>query len=191
MSAAETGNFTGSAIVFFDIEKKITFPDVNYDNDWFAPGVTFVADKGLITGYTDTGNFGPLDALTRGQLATILWRNACPGEAAAYDPTEAVSETGLDGIAGGKYYTAAANWAVREGIITGFEREDGTYDFAASSPVSFEQLITILSRLGATSDEVAAAGDDLSEFLDGDEASPLVEKPHRVSGGEGPGQRLR
>ena len=60
---------------------------------------------------------------------------------------------------------------MREGIITGFERADGTYDFAASSPVSFEQLITILSRLCAALGEVAAAGSDLSGFVDGDEAS--------------------
>ena len=154
-----------------------TFPDVDYDNDWFAPAVTFVSSRGLITGYADSGEFGPLDTLTRGQLATILWRNACPDEAASYDASEAVNETGLSGVDDHEYYTAAANWAVREGIITGFEREDGTYDFAASSPVSFEQLITILSRLGATSDEVAAAGDDLSEFLDGDNASPWSRSP--------------
>ncbi len=177
VSAAKRGNFTGSVTVYFDIETKIVFPDVDYDNDWFAPAVTFVSSRGLITGYADSGEFGPLDTLTRGQLATILWRNACPDEAASYDASEAVNETGLSGVDDHEYYTAAANWAVREGIITGFEREDGTYDFAASSPVSFEQLITILSRLGATSDEVAAAGDDLSEFLDGDNASPWSRSP--------------
>ena len=177
VSAVEGGNFTGFVAVFFDIEKKITLPDVDYGNDWFAPAVTFVSSRGLITGYADSGEFGPLDTLTRGQLATILWRNACPDEAASYDASEAVNETGLSGVDDHEYYTAAANWAVREGIITGFEREDGTYDFAASSPVSFEQLITILSRLGATSDEVAAAGDDLSEFLDGDNASPWSRSP--------------
>ena len=147
VSAAKRGNFTGSVTVYFDIETKIVFPDVDYDNDWFAPAVTFVSSRGLITGYADSGEFGPLDTLTRGQLATILWRNACPDEAASYDASEAVNETGLSGVDDHEYYTAAANWAVREGIITGFEREDGTYDFAASSPVSFEQLITILSRL--------------------------------------------
>ena len=177
VSAVEGGNFAGSVTVYFDIETKIVFPDVDYDNDWFAPAVTFVSSRGLITGYADSSEFGPLDTLTRGQLATILWRNACPDEAASYDASEAVNETGLSGVDDHEYYTAAANWAVREGIITGFEREDGTYDFAASSPVSFEQLITILSRLGATSDEVAAAGDDLSEFLDGDNASPWSRSP--------------
>ena len=146
------------------------FPDVDY-GEWYAPGVTFVAGKGLITGYAANGHFGVGDPLTRGQLATILWRNACPEEAAAYDASTARNETGLSGVSDGEYYTAAANWAVREGIITGFERADGTYDFAASNPVSFEQLITILSRLCAAPGEVAAAGSDLSGFVDGDEAS--------------------
>lgn len=109
VSAAEAGNFTGSVTVFFDIEKKITFPDVDYDNDWFAPAVTFVSSRGLITGYADSGEFGPLDTLTRGQLATILWRNACPDEAASYDASTARNETGLSGVSDGEYYTAAAN----------------------------------------------------------------------------------
>ena len=143
-----------------------------------------MAGKRLITGYTDTGNFGPLDALTRGQLATILWRNACPEEAAAYDPTEAVNESGLDGIADGKYYTAAANWAVEKGVITGFEREGGTFDFAADDAVSFEQMVTILSRLCAAPGEVAAAGGDLSRFAVGADASPW-------SRDHGPHARLR
>ena len=172
VSAAEGGNFAGSVTVYFDIETKITFSDVDYANDWFAPAVTSAAERGLITGYADTGNFGPLDTLTRGQLATILWRDACPDEAAAYDESKAVNETGLDGISDHEYYTAAANWAVREGVVTGFERADGTFDFAADDAVSFEQMVTILSRLCAASVEVAAAGDDLSRFVDGGEASP-------------------
>ena len=46
-------------------------------------------------------------------------------------------------------------------------KPDGTFDFAADKDVSFEQLITILSRLCATDDELAAAGSDLSAFADG------------------------
>ena len=154
-----------------------SFPDVDYDNDWFAPAVTFASSRGLITGYSDTGKFGPLDTLTRGQLATILWRNACPDAAASYDASKAVNETGLDGIADHEYYTEAANWAFAKGVITGFERPDGTFDFAAGDPVSFEQMVTIVSRLGAKPGEVAAAGDDLSRFADGDAASPWSRGP--------------
>ena len=56
-------------------------------------------------------------------------------------------------------------------MITGIVREDGSLDFAATENVTFEQLVTILARLGATPEEVAAAGSDLSAFLDGAAAS--------------------
>lgn len=152
---------------------QIAFPDVDY-TDWYGSSVSFVSAKGLITGYTDgekAGFFGVGDLLTRAQFATILWRNACPDEYAAYDPKTAVDTTGIKGSADGTYYTAAANWAVANGYITGIERPDGTFDFAADTPVSFEQMITILARVGATPDEVAASGGNLSAFVDGDMAS--------------------
>ena len=148
------------------------FTDVDYsDTSWYGDAVTFVASKGLITGYSGTTLFGVGDVLTRAQLATILWRNACPDEYASYDPETAKDTTGIDGSADGMYYTAAANWAVRNGVITGFDREDGSKDFAADDDVSFEQLVTILSRLCATKGELDAAGTDLSAFADGDLAS--------------------
>ena len=148
------------------------FTDVDYsDSSWYGDAVSYVASKGLITGYSGTALFGVGDTLTRAQLATILWRNARPDEYASYDPETAKDTTGIDGSADGMYYTAAANWAVKNGVITGFDREDGSKDFAADDDVSFEQLITILSRLCATPDELAAAGSDLSAFADGDLAS--------------------
>lgn len=148
----------------------MTFPDVDY-SQWYAPDVEFMAGKGLMTGYSDTGLFGVGKTLTRGELATILWRNACPDEAAAYDPAAAKDATGIAGSADGQFYTAAANWAVANKVITGIVREDGSLDFAAEEDVTFEQLVTILARVGATPDEVAAAGSDLSSFLDGSDAS--------------------
>ena len=152
-----------------------TFPDVDYsESSWYGDAVTYVAERSLITGYTDgdkAGMFGVGDTLTRAQLATILWRSACPDEAASYDPAAAKDATGIAGSADGQYYTAAANWAVKNGVVTGYVREDGTKDFAANDDVSFEQLVTILARVGATPDEVAAAGSDLSSFLDGSDAS--------------------
>ena len=146
------------------------FTDVNYSS-WYAPGVDFVASRGLMTGYADATIFGVGNALTRGELATILWRNACPDEAASYDPAAAKDATGIAGSADGMFYTAAANWAVAKGIIKGIERPGGTLDFAADESVTFEQLVTILGRLGAAPDELEAAGADLSAFVDGADAS--------------------
>ncbi len=148
----------------------MTFPDVDY-SQWYAPGVDYMAGKGLMTGYSDTGLFGVGKTLTRGELATILWRNACPDEAAAYDSAAAKDETGIAGSADGMFYTAAANWAVANGVITGVVREDGSLDFAATENVTFEQLVTILARLCAEPGAVAAAGSDLSAFTDGSDAS--------------------
>lgn len=159
--------------------KGLAFPDVDY-SDWYGNAVSFVSAKGLITGYTDgekAGFFGVSDTLTRAQFATILWRNACPDEYAAYDPKTAVDTTGIEGSADGMYYTAAANWAVVNGYITGIDNLDGTFDFAADKPVSFEQMVTILSRITATPDEVAASRGDLSAFVDGDMASSWSRNP--------------
>ena len=162
------GGAEGALEVFYPPAPHFT--DVDY-NSWYAPGVEFVASRGLMTGYEGTTLFGVGNALTRGELATILWRNACPDEAASYDPAAAKDTTGIAGSADGMFYTAAANWAVEKGVITGIERPGGALDFAADEPVTFEQLVTILGRLGAAPGEVEAAGSDLSAFVDGADAS--------------------
>ena len=146
------------------------FPDVDYSS-WYAPGVEFVQEKGLMTGYDNAGLFGIGKTLTRGEFATILWRHACPEEAAVYDPSTAEDKTGMAGSADGMFYTAAANWAVENGIITGYIHEDGTHDFAANDPVTFEQLITILARYSANGTGANLTNVDLSAFLDGEKAS--------------------
>ena len=162
------GGAEGALEVFYPPAPHFT--DVDY-NSWYAPGVEFVASRGLMTGYEGTTLFGVGNALTRGEFATILWRNACPDEAASYDPAAAKDTTGIAGSADGMFYTAAANWAVEKGVITGIERPGGALDFAADEPVTFEQLVTILGRLGAAPGEVEAAGSDLSAFVDGADAS--------------------
>ena len=162
------GGAEGALEVFYPPAPHFT--DVDY-NSWYAPGVDFVASRGLMRGYQGTMIFGVGNALTRGELATILWRNACPDEAASYDPAAAKDTTGIAGSADGMFYTAAANWAVEKGVIKGVERPGGSLDFAADEPVTFEQLATILGRLGAAPGELEAAGSDLSAFVDGADAS--------------------
>ena len=162
------GGAEGALEVFYPPAPRFT--DVDYSS-WYAPGVDFVAGRGLMRGYEGTTIFGVGSALTRGELATILWRNACPDEAASYDPAAAKDATGIAGSADGMFYTAAANWAVERGVIKGIERPGGALDFAADEPVTFEQLATILGRLGAAPGELGAAGADLSAFVDGADAS--------------------
>ncbi len=134
------------------------FPDVDYsEGSWYADGVTFCAEKCLITGYTngeDAGKFGVGRTLTRAQLAAILWRNAEPEFADAYDGN-AANSTGMGDVADNAWYTGAANWAVKNEVINGF----GGVEFRPDLPVTAEQLATILANYA---DRAGAEGADLS-----------------------------
>lgn len=84
-----------------------------------------VLAAGIMQGYTDvagkqTGEFGPDDKVTRGQLATILYRYANPlstatTSVASYED----NTTPFKDCKSGQYYTAAINWAYRIGVLTG------------------------------------------------------------------------
>lgn len=84
-------------------------------SEWYADAVTYVSDKGLITGYSN-GAFGPYDNVTRGQLATILWR---------MEGQPKVNSAGFSDVKSGDFYYSAALWAQKNGVIKGYG--DGTF----------------------------------------------------------------
>lgn len=145
------------------------FPDVDYTS-WYASGTCFCGSEGLITGYED-GRFGVGDTLTRAQLATILWRNAEPEEAATYDASGTENTTGMSDVAAHAYYTAAANWAVETGAIRGYGNEDGTHSFGPDDPVTTEQLLTVLARYVDPEEALSSGGSVLAWFSDADQVS--------------------
>ncbi len=143
------------------------FTDVTPDA-WYAQAAQFCAQKGLITGYTDTTLFGPTDSLTRAQLVTILWRAACPDESAAY-ANSAENATAWADVSANEFYTAAANWAYENGVVNGLDNADGSTSFAPGNTVTFEQLITILANYAAATGKADIASADasvLSDFTD-------------------------
>lgn len=79
------------------------FTDVSRD-DWFANGVDYVSQKGLMSG-TGTGTFAPNTALTRGMLVTILYQMAGAPEVTGTCP--------FRDVAAGSYYEKAAIWRRR------------------------------------------------------------------------------
>ena len=56
-------------------DNKPGFPDVDADA-WYAGYVAYVRDAGLMTGYSDTGLFGPDNAVSRAEVAAVLCRHA-------------------------------------------------------------------------------------------------------------------
>jgi hypothetical protein len=146
------------------ISWKITkFPDVAYDDpacEWYVKGVNFCAGRGLITGYGSgdkAGCFGVGDTLTRAQLAVILWRNADPEAADAYDGS-APNDTNMSDVNAADWYTGAANWAVANEVINGSDDADGRH-FNPDKPVTMEQLAVILANYA---DKIGAEAADLS-----------------------------
>ena len=125
------------------------FDDVQDDTAWFYDAVYYARDNGLMSGYADSNLFGPADSLTRAQAAMILWRFFDAENANAYDAASAVNTTELPDVADGAWYTGAANWAVANGVITGFVDEDGSATFAGDKNISREQLCTIVARAAA------------------------------------------
>lgn len=139
------------------------FPDVDYA-EWYAEGVSFCFAKGLITGYAegpDAGLFGVGRPLTRAQFAMILWRAADPDAAAAYEPADTPNTTGMDDVESFVWYTGAANWAVANQVINGFNNGDGTFSFMPNEPVTAEQVAKIFCNYanGGQAGDPAALGD--------------------------------
>ena len=97
-----------------ELHSVLEFPDCN-PNEWYASAVTYVSDKGLITGYND-GTFGPYDNITRGQLVTILWR---------MEGKPVSSSAGFSDVSSSDFYYSAALWAQKNGVIKGYG--DGTF----------------------------------------------------------------
>ena len=92
--------------------KTISLTDVT-DGKWYAKAVAWAAANNIVTGYA--GKFNPDDALTREQLAAILYRYA------AYKNYD-VSATGSLSAYADKpsdWALSSVNWAVTKGLIKG------------------------------------------------------------------------
>lgn len=91
------------------------FADVA-SGDWYASAVNWAAANGVVSGVSETG-FGPNSALTREQLALILYRFA---QYKGYDVTGTSDLTAYaDGSSVSGWAAEAMSWAVNAGLISG------------------------------------------------------------------------
>ncbi len=82
------------------------------DGNWAVPAINYVTEEGIMNG---TGkNFSPNGSLTRGQLVTMLYRQA--GKPTVEGK---VSETFTD-CADGTWYSDAVLWAAQNKIVNGY-----------------------------------------------------------------------
>ena len=100
------------------VNYQLPFEDVAEDA-WYAEAVRWAASEGIVLGVSDTA-YAPDTAITREQLATMLYRYA------QYLGMEAVTlEENLTGFADAadvsEYAVQAMNWAVGAGLIEGVD----------------------------------------------------------------------
>ena len=128
--------------------------------------------RGLMGGYKDASGqatlFGARDTLNRAQTATILYRLANPDSKATTDQAHYENnKTPLSDVESGQYYTAAVNWCVAKGVITGYKDAAGRpYAFGPNDPVTREQLATMISRYCTEYAGRPATAADITAFAD-------------------------
>lgn len=125
-----------------DADGGAAFTDVAADA-WFADAVGWASSEGVVDGYGD-GRFGPDDALTREQLAAILYRYARYRGLAAAADAELTRYADAAQIAG--YAASALRWACGSGLVDGMV-QNGRAVLLPASAVTRAQTAAILQRL--------------------------------------------
>lgn len=162
------GNFENDASVTFNVVGAAGyrgFPDV-WSSDWYVTEgyLDYALEHEIMSGYAD-GTFGPADAVSRAQVATVLWRMAGEPEADAPQfPDCDYSAT--------SFYAPAVTWARATGVITGYE--DG--NFGPADSVTREQLATMLCRYAqlVAGQDVSSDGSALAAIDGADGVSPFA-----------------
>ncbi len=126
-----------------EIEYKDTFPDVE-KGIWYTDAILWAASTKVVTGYTDSGLFGPADHITREQMAMMMCRYAKNFK------KYAVSEDGdyskfPDAESVQPFAQEAMKWAVKEEIITG-KTIDGKLLLDPQGSANRAECATIIQR---------------------------------------------
>ena len=140
---------------------ELPFTDVAA-GDWFYGAVEYAYENEMMGGISDT-QFAPNANLTRGMIATILWRL----EGASTDAPAVFTD-----VAAGAWYADAVNWAAKNNIVGGYG--DGL--FGPDDNITREQMAAILYRYAQFKEYGVSAKGDLSGFADLSELSAWAEE---------------
>ena len=117
-----------------EVQAAEAFDDVAPDA-WYARAIAWAVAEGVADGYGG-GLFGPNDAITREQLAAMLWRYAGKPEA------EDALSVFTDGADTSGWAQQAMSWAVARGLITGVDSDS----LSPKGQATRAQTATILMR---------------------------------------------
>ena len=116
-------------------DKNVAFKDISNSESYYR-AIKWAVSKGIIVGYKDDNTFRPDNEVTRGQVATMLWRFA-----GKKTPTLPKTSPFSDIDASNSSYRAVV-WGQQAGVIKGYK--DGT--FQPDTSCLRQHIVTFLYR---------------------------------------------
>ncbi|WP_334100219.1 S-layer homology domain-containing protein [Anaerotignum faecicola] len=147
------------------------FTDVS-EKDWFYNDAMFVYKNGLMLGTSKT-LFSPHGTVTRGMMATILWR--MEGSLAPKD------ENSFTDVEAGMLYADAITWTTANGIFAGYSKDK----FGPDDPVTREQLTAIFYRYADYKGYKLTVTGNLDKFEDADKITDYAKTVMQWAVGNG------
>ena len=147
------------------------FTDVS-EKDWFYNDAMFVYKNGLMLGTSKT-LFSPHGTVTRGMMATILWR--MEGSLAPK------GENSFTDVEAGMWYTDAITWAAENGIFAGYSMDK----FGPDDPITREQLTAIFYRYADYKGYKLTVTENLDKFEDADKITDYAKMVMQWAVGNG------
>lgn len=122
-------------VVFAPVQQPSTgsmnFSDVPA-NQWYAPAVSYVTQRGLFSGVSDT-QFAPSQSMTRGMLVSVLYR---------FNGTSHTGTSPFADVSSDAWYGNAVSWAYENNLVSGVSDTS----FAPNTPITREQAAVMLAR---------------------------------------------
>ena len=147
------------------------FTDVS-EKDWFYNDAMFVYKNGLMLGTSKT-LFSPHGTVTRGMMATILWR--MEGSLAPK------GENSFTDVEAGRWYADAITWAAENGIFAGYSMDK----FGLDDPITREQLTAIFYRYADYKGYKLTITGNLDKFEDADKITDYAKTVMQWAVGNG------
>ncbi|WP_337927569.1 S-layer homology domain-containing protein [Anaerotignum lactatifermentans] len=122
-------------VVFAAVQQPSTgstnFSDVPA-NQWYAPAVSYVTQRGLFSGVSET-QFAPSQSMTRGMLVSVLYR---------FNGTSHTGSSPFADVSSNAWYGNAVSWAYANNLVSGVSDTS----FAPNTPITREQAAVMLAR---------------------------------------------
>ena len=147
------------------------FTDV-FEKDWFYDDAMSVYKNGLMLGTSKT-LLSPHGTVTRGMMATILWR--MEGSLAPK------GENSFTDVEAGRWYADAITWTAENGIFAGYSKDK----FGPDDPITREQLTAIFYRYADYKGYKLTVTGNLDKFEDADKITDYAKTVMQWAVGNG------